>query len=375
MKNNKRVDIQLTQTVRSGPAVLGLKPVLWLQELKKTHHPVVNEWARPPLLYSMARLHIFNHINAYHSFMSKENESKEEIERDIEVFHEIWGLFLEKGSIKMGEFTFHSSASILEKMKPFDTPQSSYSPELFSGLRSYISISFKSNSVEESREKANILFDDVQSVLRFLFCSPGDSKDIGITNFKSKVDETYAITDSEEFHMSMDHKGGLIPINFLAATNLPTVEKTLCLITKNRTNVENRMLNAAIWGGKAIYEGATAIGYLQCMMAIESLLNVDQGQIISPSITNQIAERTAFLLYDSLQDRLIMDKKMRELYNARSKIAHGKDYKLSESHFHESYQILRYLVSFFMTDPKLEEIKTEKELSNHFKERMYRSSL
>ena len=59
-------------------------------------------------------------------------------------------------------------------------------------------------------------------------------------------------------------------------------------------------------------------GYLSLMTVFEALLSTGKTEI-----THQIAERTAFLLEDNEEGRLAVYKRIKHLYNTRSRLVHG----------------------------------------------------
>lgn len=59
-------------------------------------------------------------------------------------------------------------------------------------------------------------------------------------------------------------------------------------------------------------------GYLSLMTVFEALLSTGKTEI-----THQIAERTAFLLEDNEEGRLDVYKRIKRLYNTRSRLVHG----------------------------------------------------
>ena len=116
--------------------------------------------------------------------------------------------------------------------------------------------------------------------------------------------------------------------------------------TEKQTDFQKRLLTTIYWYGEAIntetyidvkenLESKTDFKHLQyfnlnqkflkLMIALESILIFDENE----PITNNIAERTAFLLYDTYEERKDIKNKIKNLYSKRSSIVHHGKSSLS----------------------------------------------
>jgi len=298
--------------------------------------------------------------------MGKDNESKIS---EMEVFHEMQGVTLSRIK-KIGDVTFYPTKSFIKRMEPFFGPSSIYDADSFKDDGPYVSVTIKAQSVDDAKQKATKLFNDIQSILRFASCTFSNPEDVGITNFNASFDICYVINGTTVSKCN-ENKGALVLKDLDPVLIHKPTEKLLELLFKNKTNVEERILNAAILGGRAIYDGMTEMGFLQCMLSIESLLNTENDKLLSPSITNQIAQKTAFIVYDNVDNRLACDKRMRDLYNTRSKIAHGNKCVVPHDQLINALNISKTLVSQFLNNEDLQKMKTCDDLNNHFKKLTY----
>jgi hypothetical protein len=85
---------------------------------------------------------------------------------------------------------------------------------------------------------------------------------------------------------------------------------------KDYNDLERRIINSIRWIGTGIQISSNCDKFLMYIIAIESLLG-DEKEKAAP-----IAERCAFLLSDVPEKRIQNDKKMKSLYDTRSKIVH-----------------------------------------------------
>ncbi len=91
-----------------------------------------------------------------------------------------------------------------------------------------------------------------------------------------------------------------------------------------KSEMEERILSAVSWFGEAKIEQIPYIRFLKCIVATEILLSFSEDQH-EGRITANMSERLAFLLAPKkaeVRQRLIILKKMKDLYRIRSKIVH-----------------------------------------------------
>lgn len=92
---------------------------------------------------------------------------------------------------------------------------------------------------------------------------------------------------------------------------------------QNKTDLESRIVNTILWIGQANVEENSSVKLLEYCFALESLLQIRQGEIISPSITYQISRACAIIIGTDYADRHKIVENIQSIYHLRSAIAHG----------------------------------------------------
>jgi len=129
----------------------------------------------------------------------------------------------------------------------------------------------------------------------------------------------------------------------------------------NHTGVECNLIRAIHWYIKGEREHDRASAFMYFTMALEALLT-SSGE----GIQNKIAESVAFIIGDSLQKRLDIRKKVKELYGIRSKIAHGRKSQTPVSITDVRFQrdIVQKTILFFLF--RRDELKEEVDIDKYF---------
>lgn len=133
------------------------------------------------------------------------------------------------------------------------------------------------------------------------------------------------------------------------------------LENQNLNDMEIRIKEAIIWLSEATHQNDDAIAYMQCFLALEAIL-MEQDGFINKSITAQISEYVAFLLGIEREERIRIEKEMKELYSIRSSIAHGKNKKGIDQELKRIFMIVKLIVMRFLNDKRLIKICNIKEL-------------
>ena len=236
---------------------------------------------------------------------------------------------------------------------------------------SFIVVKTNARDADKARELAYDKMKDIEAVLRF-FASIYNKElcDIGILDFKScKVDKSFILTD-ELKQRSSSISGARIELNwsdFHKRCN-SYIEPLLKIISKPEkdiTDIEKRIILAVNFCSRAIYDRENVVGFLEAMMAIEALLQMNSDALISPSITYQIAEYCSFLLHTTSDGRKNINKVMHKLYKIRSKISHGKTEKFSKEDFEQLWDIAITLILKFLSDEDLKKMQEDSELKEY----------
>ncbi|RHB47670.1 hypothetical protein DW886_03685 [Enterocloster aldenensis] len=129
-------------------------------------------------------------------------------------------------------------------------------------------------------------------------------------------------------------------------------------------DMEKRIREAIIWISMASHENENSVAFLQCFLALEAILLVQDG-FINKSIVAQISEYMAFLLSADSNKRIAIEKEIKKLYSIRSAIAHGKKKSDIDSDIIKIFSLTRTLIVKFLCDESLQQIHKISELCDY----------
>ena len=100
------------------------------------------------------------------------------------------------------------------------------------------------------------------------------------------------------------------------------------LLTKKRNGLEDRLISAIQWAGKATVEGKKEEAFLLYAISLESLVLLDNEK---EELTYRLRTRVAHLLGKDLENRKKISAKVRDLYEIRSKIVHSGWFQVTDA--------------------------------------------
>ncbi len=100
------------------------------------------------------------------------------------------------------------------------------------------------------------------------------------------------------------------------------------LLTKKRNGLEDRLVSAIQWAGKATVEGKKEEAFLLYAISLESLVLLDNEK---EELTYRLRTRVAHLLGKDIENRKKISAKVRDLYKIRSKIVHSGWYQVTDA--------------------------------------------
>lgn len=138
------------------------------------------------------------------------------------------------------------------------------------------------------------------------------------------------------------------------------------------SEIENRILNAIDWTGRANKDSDTADAFVQYIFAIEALLtHQTKGVLLTPSVGSNIADSCAFIIGEDETTRREIVRRVNGLYSRRSAIAHGGSQQISNEDLNEALQMTWDLISRLLLSPKFASFRTMKELTEWIGGRKY----
>jgi len=301
-----------------------------------------------------------------------------------EVFHKIYGLTVSNElPIVAGRVRFYNYQSFTKHL--FGTHDIKHTNPIdvllshFTEQDAIISTTIKTRDNKKARELGYKEFEAIESILRF-FISFWNLKyfDIGIIHLqKSDFDEHIILhDDSMSFEMNLVGKRNALDFDDFQSRFVKHDFSPVGLIEKfckqNKNQMENRLLMAIELLGRAVYDLGKPISFLFSMMAIEALIQLDTKNLVNQSISAQISEYCAFLLEDTRDKRIEVERMMKRLYGVRSKIAHGSSYKCTLDENKEVLYNARDLVSIFFDNHTLSSFTKFDDLRKHIQMLKYK---
>lgn len=143
-------------------------------------------------------------------------------------------------------------------------------------------------------------------------------------------------------------------------------------IKENLTNLDKRILKAIDWIGLSVGEKNNNVACTEIAFAFESLFKINESlSPITSSIQGQIAETVAFLIGNSLEERLNIIKQFKEFYSHRSSVAHGGD-SLKTGNYYEYLNLFKNAVITLLTDKRFVGCNSIEQVSERIKEYKFR---
>ncbi|UZJ78610.1 HEPN domain-containing protein [Fictibacillus sp. KU28468] len=125
-------------------------------------------------------------------------------------------------------------------------------------------------------------------------------------------------------------------------------------------DMEVQILRSIVWFGESKIEHDNAARFLKLTLVLECLLNLSKEEPVAVSLS----ERIAFIFETTLEERLKLVNKIKELYDVRSKIVHNGSAEVEEQSLVELEHIVSELIILFLTNPDYLAIKTKNELKS-----------
>lgn len=136
------------------------------------------------------------------------------------------------------------------------------------------------------------------------------------------------------------------------------------MISQNKgekiTDMQARVLHSAIAVGESARTDDLKNAILYACVAIETLFSYNEGSLFNPSIGEQLSEAVAFTIGTNAEDRIVIQKNIKEVYGYRSAIVHGGKKKLDNKHIVLNHYI-RSCIAKFLTDVRYSSIRSIEE--------------
>jgi hypothetical protein len=229
---------------------------------------------------------------------------------------------------------------------------------------------------ERAEELADIEFERFEDLLHFVLRRAGDAYDVGIFSFREDHWLRHFVhADDARASHGMTRGGAriLVPLDGPFVTSATSGHARLWEIVglETRTEMQNRIVTAAEWIGRARRDRHRGKAFAQCVFALEALLTYDDGKLVSPGLTYRMTETCAYLLGDDPESRKSVDDAVREIYGVRSGIVHGGEKSVSAEKLELARELTAKVLTKLLTDPGLQAISKPRDLSDWVRDRKY----
>lgn len=328
-------------------------------------------------------------VNSFRENASIEKELKNLINELLEIEKEKWLFFMEVYGVVMetekpmefGQFTIYNWEKhkyIIEDKFKNAQPDPHAIHKWARGDEKYlISVAVVARDLSRAKSLADEKFRQAENIFAYLGEDINTHSNIGILHYdKNLGNRAIAVSSNNRTGLSEDKLGNYFNVyidrNVRISNNENGNYKIWEIASKsNKSEIEKRLLIAVEWIGKGVNDLDDAKAFVQFIFAIEGLLKQNEQGIINSSISSQISETAAFLIGDTLEERIKIEKLCKNLYAKRSAIAHGGSQSISKEDLDNALDLSKKLVIKILTSPELNNINSIKEIQEWVKNKKY----
>lgn len=135
-------------------------------------------------------------------------------------------------------------------------------------------------------------------------------------------------------------------------------------------DIQRRMMKAIDWVGKGVRDPDPSVALTQCIFGLESLLHYDEG-VFRPSIVSSLSETCALLAGNTMDDRITVEKLVKELYQKRSATAHEGSDAATDTDVMQAEIIIKSVIHRLVYDPTLKPIQSLRELFEYIHKKKF----
>lgn len=136
------------------------------------------------------------------------------------------------------------------------------------------------------------------------------------------------------------------------------------LNNRNLNPVESLLLSAVRWAGRAAAAKSPQDAFLFWAIALECLTIPSDNR----ELTYRLSHRVAHLLKDDYDERLRITRKVKALYDIRSKIVHDGNFSASIELQHEMREVVTQTIIRMLNDSRIRRSKSRRDLDAYFEE-------
>ena len=276
--------------------------------------------------------------------------------------------------LKFGLFTIYSTDHHMAQIRSGLTEEQKLSP--FGELNGLlIECTVEARDSDTALNLADSLFHQCELIIRFLIGHRTADYEIGILNYVGPRSQQRIIISNGRSMGGLGLEGAVFKVplsNQIFCNPGPEIVRLLNLIgARQVTHMETRILRCTEWIGQALSEQNPASAFIKAATALEVLFNQSERGVITASIMALISESCATLLGQSPEGGVMIEKRVKALYDVRSKVVHTGSNSVDQSDLNTLVQICRAAVFELLTREDLRFISDISQLGDYFKKKKY----
>lgn len=305
---------------------------------------------------------------------------KAESIKTFSVFRDIHGIVLNSPTspLLLGGYTIYEFASQKEFIESkIDSKTDSFPQIWFKDNPEYL-IEWKAEArhSEKAIEIADEHFERFELILRYVIGSATNHFEVGVLNYQGwRHRKAYILSDMGQVSSSWTRHGPIepIPLDDPCYVNEDSGYHTVWGFTtkKNLNKFQKRIMLAVEWIGQSMADPSPQSAFIKAAIALEIIFTYNEGDIIIPSIMNQISESIALILGSSVDERLKLESSVKKLYGLRSKIVHSGNKDISQAEYKTLLEIARSVIIKILTSDKLNSVDSVQDLYTILKKIKY----
>lgn len=237
-----------------------------------------------------------------------------------------------------------------------------------------VTINIKARDTDKVKDIAYELLNQLELFIYYSIGEPNPKFDITIVSRLAYPYENHLILcDQEITRSTQNNRIELIPldVDYFKDVSIGNDIIWTFINNSNLDEMKTRIVSAIEWIGKANSENNIKNQLLFYLIAIESVFTRQEKTLVSPSIASTICESAAYVLSTDAQERISIEKIIKELYEIRSAIAHGSEKKITKENIKLACHISVSIVRQFLTNDELKNICKIQDFANYIKLKKY----
>lgn len=285
----------------------------------------------------------------------------------VHIIAPIYGIKMDNPTIKLGDFIIYNPLNIKQILKTeFPTIYKRRNSKALSNKDYKIGITVTAKDIDKCYELADNSFSSFENTANFITANFHKTNRIGIFNYSSaKNIDTFIFAPAKVYKTTKSMElFSTVQIDNPYYQDEENGNKILWeWITKKENKLQQKIIDAVEWCGRASVESDDSKAVLQYIISIEALLHTEESSPIKPSIISLLSDMVAFLLGDTYEQRISYKNYVRELYDVRSTISHGgSKLNVSTINLHTALILCHKIIRKIITTEPYRSFQTKKDL-------------